>query len=273
MVPEHNEEQVLLFIVETRKLTVRVVPIILTGVATWEDTVLAIEAGVQGVVLSNHGGRQLDMARSGLEILVEVVAELKKRKLWPNPNFHIFIDGGVRRASDILKALALGASAVGIGKGFLYSYCAYGQEGVERAIEILREELIMDMRMLGIAKLSELVPEMVDARGLPQHSVPSPEHVLYNNTCAYLFPLLLSGSRADREYRIQMRDFNLPSSGKRNCNPTHHFPTIHILPFPLSTASIAALLIDTGLFESLLRAHPTIQLLRQYLCSLESPIL
>ncbi|KAL5504740.1 hypothetical protein ACEPAH_7403 [Sanghuangporus vaninii] len=157
-------------------------PIILKGVATWEDTILAIEAGVQGVVLSNHGGRQLDMARSGLEILVEVISELKKRQLWPNPNFHIFIDGGVRRASDILKALALGASAVGIGKGFLYSYCAYGQEGVERAIDILRDEMIMDMRMLGITKLSELVPEMVDARGLTTHPVPSPEHVLYNNT-------------------------------------------------------------------------------------------
>ena len=168
-------------------------PIILKGVATWEDTVLAIEAGVQGVVLSNHGGRQLDMARSGLEILVEVIAELKKRKLWPNPNFHIFIDGGVRRASDILKALALGASAVGIGKGFLYSYCAYGQEGVERAIDILKDEMTMDMRMLGITKISELVPEMVDASGLTAHPVPSPEHVLYNNTCERLiFPPLFS---------------------------------------------------------------------------------
>lgn len=159
-------------------------PIILKGVGTWEDTVLAMEAGVQGVVLSNHGGRQLDMARSGLEILVEVVDELTKRKLWPNPNFHIFVDGGIRRASDILKALALGASSVGIGKGFLYSYCAYGQEGVEHALNILRDEMIMDMRMLGITKLSELRPEMVDARGLTVHTVPSPEHVLYNNTCA-----------------------------------------------------------------------------------------
>ncbi|EJD07962.1 glyoxylate dehydrogenase [Fomitiporia mediterranea MF3/22] len=162
--------------------TITKMPIILKGVATWEDTVLAINAGCQGVVLSNHGGRQLDMARSGLEILVEVIDELKKRQLWPNPNFHIFVDGGVRRSSDILKALALGASAVGIGKGFLYSYCAYGQEGVEHAINILRDEMIMDMRMLGITKLSELVPEMVDARGLTQHTVPSPEHVLYNNT-------------------------------------------------------------------------------------------
>lgn len=161
-------------------------PIILKGVATWEDAVMAIEAGVQGVVLSNHGGRQLDMARSGLEILAEVVEELKKRNLWPPPNnFQIFLDGGVRRASDVLKALALGANAVGIGKGFLYSYCAYGQEGTERAIKILCEEMEMNMRLLGIAKLSDLVPEMVDARALNAHSVPSPDHVLFNNTCEY----------------------------------------------------------------------------------------
>ena len=160
------------------------VPIILKGVQSWEDTILAIEAGVQGVVLSNHGGRQLDMARSGLEILVEVVDELKKRGLWPNPNFQLFVDGGVRRASDILKALALGASGVGIGKGFLYSYCAYGQEGVEHAVKLLKDEMEMDMRLLGITKLSELVPEMVDARALTAHPVPNPEHVLYNNSCA-----------------------------------------------------------------------------------------
>ena len=118
------------------------VPIILKGVQSWEDTILAIEAGVQGVVLSNHGGRQLDMARSGLEILVEVVDELKKRGLWPNPNFEIYVDGGVRRASDVLKALALGAKAVGIGRAFLYSFCAYGEERVEHALKILEVSCI-----------------------------------------------------------------------------------------------------------------------------------
>lgn len=76
-----------------------------------QDAVLAAESGVQGVVLSNHGGRQLDFARSGIEVLVEVVAALKDRKMFPNPNFQIFVDGGVRRASDVLKALALGATA------------------------------------------------------------------------------------------------------------------------------------------------------------------
>lgn len=165
-------------------------PIILKGIQTWEDTILAIEAGVQGVVLSNHGGRQMDMAKSGLEVLAEVVPELKRRGLWPNPNFHIFVDGGIRRASDALKALALGASAVGIGKGFLYSYCAYGQDGVEHAIKILKDEMEMNMRMLGITKLDELTPEVVDARALTVHTVTTPENVLFNNTCEYAFRCL-----------------------------------------------------------------------------------
>lgn len=90
-------------------------------------------------------------------------------------------------ASDALKALALGASAVGIGKGFLYSYCAYGQDGVEHAIKILKEEMGMNMRMLGITRLDEVTPEMVDARALTTHTVPSPENVLVNNTCKYNF--------------------------------------------------------------------------------------
>lgn len=91
-------------------------PVLLKGVQCYEDVLLAIEAGMQGVVLSNHGGRQLEFARSSIEVLVEVVGELKKRNMWPVPNFEILIDGGVRRASDVLKAYALGASAVGIGR-------------------------------------------------------------------------------------------------------------------------------------------------------------
>ena len=74
---------------------------------------MAAKAGVQGVVLSNHGGRQLDFAPSGVEILVEVVQKLKSElgMTLPNPNFQIFVDGGVRRATDVLKAVALGATA------------------------------------------------------------------------------------------------------------------------------------------------------------------
>jgi L-lactate dehydrogenase (cytochrome) len=117
-------------------------PIILKGVQCWEDAVLAAEAGCQGVVLSNHGGRQLDFARSGIEILEEVMRELRKRNLLKN-GFEVYIDGGVRRAGDILKAVALGATAVGIGRPFLYAYSAYGSEGVVRAIQILKDEMEM----------------------------------------------------------------------------------------------------------------------------------
>ena len=103
-----------------------------------QDALLAYDQGLAGVVLSNHGGRQLDTARSGVEVLVEVVAALRARGYHPDPNFEIYVDGGVRRASDVLKALALGAKAVGVGRAFLYAFCAYGEAGVERAIQIFR---------------------------------------------------------------------------------------------------------------------------------------
>ncbi|KAG8734659.1 hypothetical protein FRC12_018432 [Ceratobasidium sp. 428] len=112
-------------------------PIILKGVQCWEDAVLAAECGCAGVVLSNHGGRQLDTARSGIEVLEEVVSALRERGLFPNPNFEIFVDGGVRRATDVLKAVAMGATAVGVGRPFIYAYSAYGQQGVEAALQIL----------------------------------------------------------------------------------------------------------------------------------------
>lgn len=114
------------------------VPIVLKGVATPEDALMAYDYGLAGIVLSNHGGRQLDTARSGVENLMEVVAALKTRGPWPNPKFEVFVDGGIRRASDVLKAIALGASAVGVGRAFMYSFCAYGQDGVEKAFQIFR---------------------------------------------------------------------------------------------------------------------------------------
>lgn len=99
---------------------------------------MAYDYGVAGIVLSNHGGRQLDTSRSGIENLIEVIEALKTRGPWPNPKFEVFVDGGIRRASDVLKAIALGAKAVGVGRSFLYSFCAYGEAGVEKAIQIFR---------------------------------------------------------------------------------------------------------------------------------------
>ena len=109
--------------------TITKMPLVLKGVQCWEDAVMAAEAGLAGVVLSNHGGRQLDFARSGIEILVETMAALRQRGLLKN-GFEVHIDGGVRRAGDIIKAVALGATSVGIGRPLLYAYSAYGTEGV-----------------------------------------------------------------------------------------------------------------------------------------------
>ncbi|KAI0741103.1 glyoxylate dehydrogenase [Earliella scabrosa] len=157
-------------------------PIILKGIGSAEDAVLAYEAGVQGIVLSNHGGRQLDTARSGIEVLIEVVSALRLRGYFPDPKFEIYVDGGVRRASDVLKAIALGAKAVGVGRPFLYAFCAYGQEGVEKAIQIFRDEFEMNMRLLGARTIDEIVPDMVDASSLKSHFVMTPQDNLFQNT-------------------------------------------------------------------------------------------
>lgn len=155
-------------------------PICLKGVQTWEDAVMAAESGLNGVVLSNHGGRQLDYARSGIEVLEEVVAALKARNLW-RPTFEVFIDGGIRRASDVLKAVAMGAKAVGIGRPFLYAYSAYGSDGVVHAINLLKAEMEMNMRLIGAPTLADLKPEMVDTRALSAHISPVPKSHLQHS--------------------------------------------------------------------------------------------
>jgi len=111
-------------------------PIALKGVQRVEDVLKAVEYGVDAVVLSNHGGRQLDTAPSGIEILAEVMPALRDRG-WQD-KIEVYIDGGVRRATDILKALCLGATGVGIGRPFLYAMSTYGQAGVERAMQLLK---------------------------------------------------------------------------------------------------------------------------------------
>ncbi|WFD21012.1 L-lactate dehydrogenase (cytochrome) [Malassezia caprae] len=151
----------LLFITRNTRL-----PVLLKGVQAWEDVVQAREMGLAGVVLSNHGGRQLNFAPSSMEVLEESVHELKKRNLFPSKNFQLFVDGGFRRGTDVLKAVALGATAVGIGRPFLYAYSAYGSDGVVRALNLLRDEIEMDMRLLGARTLEEVVPEMLDLRAL-----------------------------------------------------------------------------------------------------------
>ncbi len=147
--------------------SITAMPIVLKGVQRVEDVVKAVECGVQGVVLSNHGGRQLDFARSGVEVLAETMPVLRSMGL--EDKIEVFVDGGVRRATDILKALCLGAKGVGIGRPFLYAMSAYGLDGVDRAMQLLRDELEMGMRLVGCTSLDQLTPSLVDTRNLGSH--------------------------------------------------------------------------------------------------------
>ncbi|CAG8074213.1 unnamed protein product [Penicillium salamii] len=139
-------------------------PIVLKGVQCVEDVLRAVEAGCDGVVLSNHGGRQLETARSGIEVLAEVMPALRERG-WEK-RIEVYVDGGVRRATDIIKALCLGATGIGIGRPFLYAMSAYGLDGVDRAMQLLKDEMEMNMRLIGAARVEDLNPSLIDTRGL-----------------------------------------------------------------------------------------------------------
>lgn len=135
------------------------------GIQSVEDAVLAHKHKVDGIVISNHGGRSLDNAQAPLLTLLEI------NKFAPHlindQKMQIFIDGGVRRGTDVLKALALGATAVGMGRPFLYSMSSgYGEAGTRRMIEILREEIEQNMALVGVTKLSELRRELLNTTRL-----------------------------------------------------------------------------------------------------------
>jgi len=155
-------------------------PIVLKGVQCGADAVLAVKHGVSGIVLSNHGGRQLDFSRSGIEVLEEVMHDLKK--IGAEKKLEVYVDGGIRRGTDIFKALALGATAVGIGRPSLYGLAAYGQDGVERVIEILRDELVMCMGLMGTPTVNDIKPEMAITKNLSDHFVPVPKDYLRERT-------------------------------------------------------------------------------------------
>jgi L-lactate dehydrogenase (cytochrome) len=144
-------------------------PIILKGVGSGVDTVEALKMGCAGVVLSNHGGRQLDTARSSIEILPEAVAALNNHDAGWRSRFEVFIDGGIRRGSDVFKAVALGASAVGIGRPVLYSLASYGQPGVERMCALFKEELTMVMRLMGTPSIADITEAHVLYSNLMTH--------------------------------------------------------------------------------------------------------
>lgn len=128
--------------------------ILIKGIEVGEDAALAVDYGVDGIVLSNHGGRATDTGRGTIECLPEVVEAV-------NGAIPIILDGGIRRGTDIFKALALGASAVGIGRPYCWGVGAFGQAGVERVIDMLNTELAICMRGSGAGTIAQIKPSHI----------------------------------------------------------------------------------------------------------------
>jgi isopentenyl diphosphate isomerase/L-lactate dehydrogenase-like FMN-dependent dehydrogenase len=136
-------------------------PVVVKGVVTAEDARLAVSRGASAIVVSNHGGRTLDGSIPTLYALPEVVEAVAGRA-------PVLVDGGIRRGTDIVKALALGAKAILIGRPYLFGLAAFGQEGVERVVELLQAELRIAMGMGGVASLSAIDGSMVRFKSEPR---------------------------------------------------------------------------------------------------------
>ena len=126
----------------------------LKGIEAREDARLAREHGVDGIIVSNHGGRSVETNRSTIEALPEVLDGA-------GPGLPVFVDGGFRRGTDIFKALAIGARAVGVGRPYVWGLSAFGQQGVERVLDILRAELQLTMRQCGAPAVARITRGMV----------------------------------------------------------------------------------------------------------------
>jgi 4-hydroxymandelate oxidase len=124
------------------------------GILAWEDAVMAADAGLDGIIVSNHGARSEDSGRSTIDALPEIVAAV-------NGRIPILVDSGFRRGSDVVKALCMGATAVCVGRPYIWGLGAFGQAGVERVLEMLREETHGVIQQVGAQNLKQLVPAMV----------------------------------------------------------------------------------------------------------------
>lgn len=145
-------------------------PLVLKGVMTAEDATLAVEHGVQGIVVSNHGGRQLDGTLGTLDVLPEVVEAVKGRA-------EVYVDGGIRRGTDVVTALALGANAVLLGRPILYALALAGAEGVRAVLDHIRSELEAAMALIGAPTIAAIrrdhvQPAPPSARGDPAKMIP-----------------------------------------------------------------------------------------------------
>jgi len=133
-------------------------PIAVKGVLTGDDARQARDLGASAVVVSNHGGRQLDQVASGLAALPDVVSAV-------GDEVEVLVDGGIRRGADIVKALALGAKAVMLGRGYAYGMAAGGEAGIDRALEIFHVDLVRTMKLLGCASVTALNASYIQKRG------------------------------------------------------------------------------------------------------------
>jgi isopentenyl diphosphate isomerase/L-lactate dehydrogenase-like FMN-dependent dehydrogenase len=128
--------------------------LLIKGIETSEDAQVCVDSGVDGIVVSNHGGRAGESGRGTIDCLPEIVNAVKGR-------VPVLIDGGFRRGSDVFKALALGAQAVCIGRPYIWGLAAFGQPGVERVLELLRLELELVMKQCGARTIAEISPRHV----------------------------------------------------------------------------------------------------------------
>jgi L-lactate dehydrogenase (cytochrome) len=132
-------------------------PIVIKGVQSVDDAMMLANEGMDGIVLSNHGGRQLDRAATPLELLPDVVTAVGDR-------LDVFVDTGVRSGSDIVAAMAMGAKAVLVGRAYLFGLMAGGEAGVQRCYDLLVDDLKRTMQLLGATSIAELDPTMVRLR-------------------------------------------------------------------------------------------------------------
>lgn len=130
------------------------IPLVAKGVLRADDALRAVEVGCDGVWVSNHGGRQLDTAVAGIDALPEIAAAIGDRAL-------LVVDGGVQRGIDVLKALALGADLVAVGRPVLWGLATHGADGVRHVLELLRDELSLAMALAGCRTIEEITPDLV----------------------------------------------------------------------------------------------------------------
>lgn len=180
-------------------------PLVLKGIMSADDVRLALEHGLDGVVLSNHGGRNLDTSPPALLVLLEIHARFPEIITQHHPRssavlqgrarpFSIFVDGGVRRGTDILKLVCLGAVAAGIGRPALFA-TSYGQEGVEHLIEIFKDEFETGMRNIGVTSIEQCSPEYVNSGAIDKWVNKRREH-------PYAVSWASTGGKIERESKL-----------------------------------------------------------------------